>query len=237
MQLISREPEAIKRKLLDINRKINAFQVDYEGRKISCMMEPEFNRRWAEILDLEATQVNGRRTYMTVYVHPVMCTIRIAKWCPKLNVCNEDQVSLTQAADDLRFEQRLFVVEHGNNSGYYHKCNGEACWMDQEPTKLNISSTSDDSAFCSNCSGGVNTSTDTDFSQDSEFERLTAELNLRQAKKSDKQPTADQVTSSKTDIGDERPQLEVSTIDQNSSTESKSTKYIRKLIFEKKNSR
>ena len=217
LQIISREPELIKTSLLAINRRINAFQVDYEGKKLGILLEPEFNKRWAEILDLQSHQPNGRRMFMTVYVHPVMGTLRVCKWLPKRNVSQQDQTFLVQSADDLRYRNDVYVIENGPNAGFYKKLfDLDIENMDIDATKL-CGASCDDSGVCVNnsaISGQSDPSSDKSepefveisFSEsDTEYENIQAMV-----RKTEKVQIA---TSSTNKSGDASPaSLDVSSI-------------------------
>ena len=156
---------------------INKFQIEFEGKKFSITESPEFKQKWADILEAQSQQPNGRRIFMQVYPHPIMGLVRIAKWMPKRNVCEEDQVFLTQMADDLRFDEGTFIIENGPHGGHYRKINDVDC-ISAKTTKLDVSG-NNDSGFCPNCSvsTGQNRSdqdfVELDFTEsDSEYEHL-----------------------------------------------------------------
>ena len=115
---------------------INEFADQYEGEKIHVLNEPKFTADWAKIVDVQSEQKdNVRRLYMTIYVHPLIGSIRICKWTPARNVVTSDQQFLSQFSDLLKFDCGLFAVEKGAHKGYYHRCRG-LCWSDREVTIL-----------------------------------------------------------------------------------------------------
>ena len=140
LRIISKEPEPVKGNLIKINQLINQFVDQYEGEKLHILHEPKFTEAWAKIVDIQSEQRdNVRRLYMVLYVHPLIGTIRIAKWLPARNVHTEDNVYLTQFSDLLKFDSGLFAVDAGSHKGYYHRCRG-LCWNDREATILNTPS-------------------------------------------------------------------------------------------------
>ena len=196
LQIISREPENVKTNLLEINRLINKFQVDFEGRKVSVFGDPEFRKRWAEILDKQSQQPNGRRIFMQVYPHPVIGLLRVAKWLPKRNICQQDQEFLTMLADDLRYNNELFVVENGPFEGHYQKVQ-EVELFHEQATKLSIPL--NDSGFCPNCSGNTTKTdgSDPDFVEVVEDDFTDSDTDYRtwieQNAKKNERPTSTQV--------------------------------------------
>jgi len=100
---------------------VNSFQNEFEGRKITIFENPEFRQKWADILEHQSRQPNGRKLFMTIYPHPILGHIRIAKWMQKRNVCMEDHGFLTMTADDLRCANDIFAIEAGQYQGYYRK--------------------------------------------------------------------------------------------------------------------
>ena len=177
----------MKSRLLEINRMINRFQVDFEGKKVSVMESQEFKDRWADILEAQSQQPNGRRIFMQIYPHPIMGLVRIAKWLPKKNICEQDHVFLTQTADDLRYDEGTFVVENGPFEGHYRKITDTDC-ISVKTTKMEIRN-SNDSGFCANCSVPQEPEQyDPEFveiefsgSDDSEYERLAQKAREKHA--------------------------------------------------------
>ena len=150
-----------------MNRLINQFIADYEGRKMSVFQDPEFNKRWADILDRESQQPNGRRMFMTLYCHPVIGHLRVAKWLPKRNVANSDTGFLTMLSDDLRYANELFVIEDGEFEGHYLKV-ADALAVTNNATKI-IVTNGDDSGYCRNCSVNSNESSNKVSDLDPDF--------------------------------------------------------------------
>ena len=198
----------MKTNLLEMNREINKFQANFEGRKMSVFQDPEFKRQWAHIAELESKQPNGRRMFMTLYCHPVIGHLRVAKWLPKRNICGADAEFLTMLSDDLRYAGDLFVIENGPFIGHYHKVT-DADSITGNATKIPTAS-GDDSGFCANCSQNRTNSTRVetepsfveidDFTDsDTDYQDLMASQNRPQ-------------TSSKTSNGPDRPSLEESSI-------------------------
>ena len=196
----------MKSRLLEINRMINRFQVDFEGKKISVMESPDFKAKWAAILETQSQQSNGRRLFMQLYFHPIMGSLRVAKWLPKRNVCDQDQVFLTQMADDLRFDDGTFVIEGGPHEGHYRKVTDIDC-ISSKTTKIETS-TNNDSGFCPNCSASFGQNqTDPDFVEidftesDSEYEQLAEQARKARISTSTKIDSAPEASnSSSTDM-------------------------------------
>lgn len=185
---------------------INNFQVLFEGKKLSIMESQDFRDKWAAILEAQSQQSNGRRLFMQIYMHPIIGSIRIAKWLPKKNICEEDQVFLTQMADDLRFDEGTFIIEDGPHNGHYKKIN-DLDGISSKTTKINVSS-NNDSGFCPNCSASLGQSTEAEFVEvdfsesDSEYERLVAQTQAARISTSTRIETGSQATNSTSELND-----------------------------------
>ena len=193
---------------MELNRAINKFQADFEGRKAMVFQDPEFRQKWAEIADLEGKQPNGRRMFMTLYIHPVIGHLRVAKWLPKRNICGSDSEFLTMLSDDLRYENGLFAIEDGPFQGHYLKVT-DADSISGNATKIQPNG-GNDSGFCPNCSNNssatrVATEADPDFIEIDDFSDSDTEYQVLQEASKPK-------TSSKTSEASERPSLDVSAI-------------------------
>lgn len=216
LQIISREPDHVKTNLLEMNREVNKFQADFEGRKMSVFQDPEFKRRWASICELEGKQPNGRRMFMMLYCHPVIGHLRVAKWLPKRNICGADTEFLTMLADDLRYANDLFVIEDGPHEGHYQKVT-DADSITGNATKIQVSG-NNDSGFCPNCSNSSNVSrpkiddSDPSFVEIDDFSDSDSEYQVLQEANRPQ-------TSSKTQDAQEKPVLEQSTINKDDTLE------------------
>lgn len=221
LQIISREPDHVKSSLLEMNREVNKFQANYEGRKMSVFQDPEFKRQWAHIAELESKQPNGRRMFMTLYCHPVIGHLRVAKWLPKRNICGSDSEFLVMLSDDLRYGNDLFVIEGGPFEGHYQKVT-DADTISGDATKISISG-NDDSGFCPNCSQNATNPTkvnesDPDFVEIEDFSDSDTEYQTLAAKNRPQ-------TSSKGPSAPDRPSLEESNINEDSLERRKFFKY------------
>ena len=175
---------------------------------MTVFQDPEFNKRWAEICEAESRQPNGRRMFVTLYCHPVIGHLRIAKWLPKRNVSSADADFLTMLADDLRYAKDLFVVESGPFEGQYQKVTDIEC-LTRGTTKISIRS-GDDSGYCPNCSNNSNVGdkneSDPDFIEVPDFSESDTEYELIAAAKARPQ------TSSCVQNEKSKPELDVSSI-------------------------
>ena len=189
---------------------INRFVDDFEGRKMTVFQDPEFKKRWADILDRQAQQINGRRMFMIIYCHPIIGHLRIAKWLPKRNVAGSDSEFLTMLSDDLRYADDIFVIEKGEFMGHYQKVT-DTLMVTNNATKL-IVTNGDDSGICRNCSinsteSEAKTNADPDFVEIPDFSESDTEYEaLVQAAKNNQ-------TSSRATNAASKPDLDVSTID------------------------
>ena len=175
---------------------------------MTVFQDPEFKRQWADIADLEGKQPNGRRIFMTVYCHPVIGHLRVAKWLPKRNICGSDSEFLTMLSDDLRYEDNLFVIDSGPFEGHYQKVT-DADSITGNATKIS-STGGNDSGFCANCSQNVTNSSKVDESNPDfvEIEDFTdSDTDYRALAESKRQQT-----SSKEPEAPERPTLDESNI-------------------------
>ena len=209
--------------MLELNRSINKFQADFEGRKASVFSDPEFRQKWAEIAELEGKQPNGRRMFMTLYVHPVIGHLRVAKWLPKRNICGSDSEFLTMLSDDLRYENGLFAIENGPFQGHYLKVT-DADSISGNATKITTDG-GNDSGFCHNCSNNSQGSAqapveaDPDFIEIDDFTDSDTEYQvLQEANKPQ--------TSSKATETTGRPSLDVSTIENDTLERRKSVYFL-----------
>ena len=174
---------------------------------MSVFQDPEFRRQWADIADRESRQPNGRRMFMTLYIHPVIGHLRVAKWLPKRNVCGSDSEFLTMLSDDLRYADDLFVIEDGPFEGHYQKVT-DADSINGNPTKITTPNPND-SGFCANCSNNSRSmanGSDPDFVEIHDFTDSDSEY---QALAEAARPQ----TSSAAQDADARPSLDVSTIE------------------------
>ena len=178
---------------------------------MTVFQDPEFNKRWAEICEAESRQPNGRRMFVTLYCHPVIGHLRIAKWLPKRNVSSADSDFLTMLADDLRYAKDLFVVENGPFEGHYQKVTDIES-LTGETTKISIQA-GNDSGFCPNCSANSNATdskneTDPDFIEvPDSFSESDTEYEIIQ-NKARSQPQ----TSSRAENQKPKPKLDISSI-------------------------
>ena len=195
---------------------------------MTVFQDPEFKKQWADIAEQESKQPNGRRMFMTVYCHPVIGHLRVAKWLPKRNVCGSDSEFLTMLSDDLRYADDLFVIENGPFEGHYQKV------TDAESITGNATKITDpgnnDSGFCPNCSNNSTnleprvSESDPSFVEIDEFTDSDTDY---QALAESKRPQ----TSSKGPCAQDRPSLEQSTIE-NDTLERR--KWLKMLVFQLK---
>ena len=183
--------------MLSLNRLINAFQIDYEGKKTTILLDPEFNEKWAAILEAQSKQTNGRRMFMTLYFHPVMCMLRVCKWLPKRNICETDQTFLVQAADDLRYQNEVFLIEQGQFQGYYKRA-GDLTIPESKTIKMDI--TANDSGLCVNCSTqsvSMSAASEPEFVEITDFTDSESEYqNIMEKKQKEKQAATSSQTGS-----------------------------------------
>ena len=186
---------------------------------MTVFQDPEFKKEWAAIAELESKQPNGRRMFMTLYCHPVIGHLRIAKWLPKRNVCGSDSEFLTMLSDDLRYGDGLFVIESGPFEGHYQKVT-DAESISGNATKLRTSEY-DDSGFCPNCTNNSNVSalkiddSDPDFVEIQEFTDSDTDYQALQE-------ASRRQTSSKEPEAKEKPDLDESSIRDDSLEQRKS---------------
>ena len=204
--------------LLELNRMVNSFQNEYEGRKISIFENPEFRQKWADILERQSRQPNGRKLFMTVYFHPILGHVRVAKWLPKRNVCMGDQGFLIMTADDLRCTNDVFAIESGQYQGYYRKVSDFE--PDMKDTIILNASTFNDSGVdgvTNNKNGG----------SDPEFVEITDEFTDSETEYEAlmKKNSSLVKTSTKDDNGQQKPSLDESDILSNELEKSKLQSY------------
>ena len=98
-------------KLIELNAQIDAFAVRWGHKGMGILWNPMFIREFLQLKKAESRQQVGQKVFSVFWIHPMLLSSRIAKFCPAVGYVNSDMEIMAKATSGV--EEKISVM---NNS-------------------------------------------------------------------------------------------------------------------------
>ena len=89
--------EVKKTKLVSLNQQIDSFAAKWGFKGIGVLWHPQFIKDLLTLKENESTQSSGQKVFMTIWVHPLLLSLRVAKYCPAIGYGGSDMTIMSKA--------------------------------------------------------------------------------------------------------------------------------------------
>ena len=105
--------EIKKTKLVDLNQQIDSFASKWAFKGLGALWNPQFIRDLINLKRNESNQSAGQKVFVQVWLHPMLLSLRVAKYCPAIGYGGGDMSIMAKAIDSL--EDKLVINENLRN--------------------------------------------------------------------------------------------------------------------------
>ena len=108
---IAKKPftEIKKTKLIDLNQQIDSFASKWAFKGLGVLWNPQFIKDLLTLKRNESNQSSGQKVFVQIWLHPLLLSLRVAKYCPAIGYSGGDMSIMVKAIDSL--EDKLVVNE------------------------------------------------------------------------------------------------------------------------------
>ena len=91
-----------KTKLVELNAQIDAFAVRWGFKGFGVIWNPMFVREFLALKEKESRQKVGQKVFACIWIHPLLLSIRVAKFCPAIGYSNADMDIMAKATSAIQ---------------------------------------------------------------------------------------------------------------------------------------
>ena len=102
-----------KTKLVDLNQQIDSFASKWAFKGLGALWNPQFIRDLINLKRNESNQSAGQKVFVQIWLHPMLLSLRVAKYCPAIGYGGGDMSIMAKAIDSL--EDKLVINESLRN--------------------------------------------------------------------------------------------------------------------------
>ena len=93
--------EVKKTKLVSLNQQIDSFAAKWGFKGLGVLWNPQFISDFLKLKEKESTQSAGQKVFVTIWIHPLLLSLRIAKYCPAIGYGGSDMAIMTKAVNTI----------------------------------------------------------------------------------------------------------------------------------------
>ena len=94
-------PEIKKTKLVSLNQQIDSFASKWAFKGIGALWNPQFIKELLELKTNESTQSSGQKVFAAIWIHPMLMSLRVAKYCPAIGYSKSDMTIMSKAVSTV----------------------------------------------------------------------------------------------------------------------------------------
>ena len=104
-----------KTALIDLKTRINAFTARWNYKGMPCLWNPVFLAEYLAIKVAETKQTPGQKIFLTVWLHPMLLSIRCSLYCPAIGYKQADLDIMEKAV--VKLENMIKMISDGQCQG------------------------------------------------------------------------------------------------------------------------
>ena len=89
--------EVKKTKLVDLNQQIDSFAAKWAFKGLGVFWHPQFIQDLLTLKKNESTQSSGQKVFASIWLHPLLLSLRVAKYCPAIGYGGSDMTIMSKA--------------------------------------------------------------------------------------------------------------------------------------------
>ena len=94
--------EEKKTKLVSLNQQIDSFASKWAFKGLGALWNPQFINDFLKLKANESTQKTGQKVFVTVWLHRLLLSLRVAKYCPAIGYNGGDMTIMGKAVDAIQ---------------------------------------------------------------------------------------------------------------------------------------